>query len=170
MIEITVKKSGLSGEVYKRTASRGVIPRDGKLLMIHTGRGDYKFPGGGVEPGETLETALRREVLEETGREILGAPEYVGVSHEHRRGMVADILEMDSHYFLCRVGGYEAPLRLDGYEAEQHFAPVWISPKDAIAANRALDMEANPWLEREVLVLEALIDNGLIHPGMSSDG
>lgn len=43
MIEITVKKSGLSGEVYKRTASRGVIPRDGKLLMIHTDRGDYKF-------------------------------------------------------------------------------------------------------------------------------
>ena len=153
------------------------IERDGKYLMLHrtvkkndVNKDKWIGVGGHFEEGESPEECVLREVLEETGREILGAPEYVGVSHEHRRGMVADILEMDSHYFLCRVGGYEAPLRLDGYEAEQHFAPVWISPKDAIAANRALDMEANPWLEREVLVLEALIDNGLIHPGMSSDG
>ena len=153
------------------------LERDGAYLMLHrtvkkndVNKDKWIGVGGHFEEGESPEECVLREVLEETGREILGAPEYVGVSHEHRRGMVADILEMDSHYFLCRVGGYEAPLRLDGYEAEQHFAPVWISPKDAIAANRALDMEANPWLEREVLVLEALIDNGLIHPGMSSDG
>ena len=162
MIEITIEKSGLSGEVYKRTAARGVVLRDGKILMIHTDRGDYKFPGGGVEPGESLEAALRRELLEETGRELLGAPEHVGVAHERRRGMVVDILEMDSHYFLCRVGENEAPLNLDDYEAEEHFAPVWGDPQKALEANRALDMEANPWLQREVLVLEALIENGLV--------
>lgn len=154
MIEITLEKPGLSGSVYKRTAARGVILREGKLLMIHTDRGDYKFPGGGVEPGESLEAALRRE--------LLGEPEYVAVAHERRSGMTADILEMDSHYFLCRVCEEEAPLRLDDYEAEQHFAPVWISPKEAAAANRALDMEANPWLEREVLVLEALMSAGVV--------
>ena len=54
MIEITLEKPGLSGSVYKRTAARGVILREGKLLMIHTDRGDYKFPGGGVEPGRAL--------------------------------------------------------------------------------------------------------------------
>ncbi|ANU53729.1 NUDIX domain-containing protein [Acutalibacter muris] len=162
MIEITLEKPDLSGSVYKRTAARGVILREGKLLMIHTDRGDYKFPGGGVEPGESLEAALRRELLEETGRELLGEPERVAVAHERRRGMTADILEMDSHYFLCRVCEEEAPLRLDDYEAEQHFAPVWISPKEAAAANRALDMEANPWLEREVLVLEALMSAGVV--------
>ncbi len=86
MIEIAIEKSGLSGSVYKRTAARGVILREGKLLMIHTDRGDYKFPGGGVEPGESLEAALRRELLEETGRELLGEPEYVAVAHERRGG------------------------------------------------------------------------------------
>lgn len=162
MIEITINKPGLSGSVHRRTAARGVIPRGGKLLMIHTDRGDYKFPGGGVEPGESIEAALRRELLEETGRKLLGAPEYVAVAHERRRGMVVDILLMDSHYFLCQVGEDEAPLKLDDYEAEERFTPVWIAPKEALDANRALDPEANPWLQREVLVLEALIENGLI--------
>ena len=162
MIEITVKKSGLHGDVYKRTAARGVIFREGKILMVHTAREDYKFPGGGVEPGESLESALRRELLEETGRELLGEPEYVAVVHERRRGIVADILEMDSHYFLCQVSGSERPLHLDGYEEEQHFEPVWVDPDEAISANRALDIEANPWLEREILVLEAIKENGLV--------
>lgn len=162
MIEITIKKPGLSGSVHRRTAARGVIPRDGRLLMIHTDRGDYKFPGGGVEPGESLEAALGRELLEETGRELVGTPEYVGVAHERRRGMVVDILLMDSHYFLCQVSEDEAPLHLDDYEAEEHFAPIWIAPKEALDANRALDLEANPWLQREVMVLEALMEAGLI--------
>ena len=41
--------------------------RSGKvLLMRHPVRG-WEFPGGQVEPGEDLITALRREVKEETG-------------------------------------------------------------------------------------------------------
>lgn len=164
MIEITLEKSGLpeNGSVYKRAAARGVILQDGRLLMIHTDRGDYKFPGGGVESGESLETALRREILEETGRGLLGEPEYVAVAHERRQGRTADILEMDSHYFLCRVGEESVPLDLDDYEAEEHFEPVWISPEEALGANRALDLEANPWLQREIMVLEALIGAGLM--------
>jgi len=45
--------------------------RDGKVLLVKRGRspskGFYAFPGGRVEPGETLEDAARRELLEETG-------------------------------------------------------------------------------------------------------
>ena len=40
---------------------------EGRVLMIRSPRGDWEFPGGQVEEGEDLITALQREVLEETG-------------------------------------------------------------------------------------------------------
>jgi ADP-ribose pyrophosphatase YjhB (NUDIX family) len=48
-----------------------VLIHDGKVLLIRRGkeplRGRWVVPGGTVEVGETLEVALVREVLEETG-------------------------------------------------------------------------------------------------------
>ena len=48
--------------------------RDGEVLLVKRGRaplvGYWSFPGGGVEIGERLEEAARREVREETGMEI----------------------------------------------------------------------------------------------------
>jgi ADP-ribose pyrophosphatase YjhB (NUDIX family) len=48
-----------------------VVWRDGKVLLARRKNapqaGCWGFPGGGVEPGETLEKAAQREVMEETG-------------------------------------------------------------------------------------------------------
>jgi len=51
-----------------------VIFRNGKILLVRRarspGKGFYSLPGGRVEFGESLHTALHREVDEETGLRI----------------------------------------------------------------------------------------------------
>ena len=55
-------------------AVSAVIFRDGKVLLVRRarspGKGFYSLPGGRVEHGESLHTALAREVDEETGLRI----------------------------------------------------------------------------------------------------
>ncbi|WP_031335556.1 NUDIX hydrolase [Rhodopseudomonas sp. B29] len=50
------------------------IFRDGKVLLVRRarspGKGLYSLPGGRVEYGETLETALAREIAEETALSV----------------------------------------------------------------------------------------------------
>lgn len=51
-----------------------VIRKDGMIFATQRGYGDFKdwweFPGGKVEPGESLEEALKREIREELSAEI----------------------------------------------------------------------------------------------------
>ena len=54
-----------------RPSVYAVVIDDGKVLLITSRAIDkYYFPGGGIELGETIETALKREVEEETGLKI----------------------------------------------------------------------------------------------------
>lgn len=52
-----------------------VVVRDGALLMVQRAKepyaGRWSVPGGMLEPGEYLVDAVRREVLEETGIEVV---------------------------------------------------------------------------------------------------
>ena len=51
-----------------------VIRHEGRIFATQRGYGEWKdwweFPGGKIEPGESAEEALRREIREELGCEI----------------------------------------------------------------------------------------------------
>tara|TARA_Y100000592_G_scaffold3055_1_gene4471 strand:- start:784 stop:3561 length:2778 start_codon:yes stop_codon:yes gene_type:complete len=61
-----------------RTTIFGVDP-EGNLLHGFGGQGFYKFPGGGVDPGESLSEAAKRELLEEAGYDVESIEELPGL-------------------------------------------------------------------------------------------
>ena len=60
------------GTTVVRPSVRGIIRKQGTVAMVHSLKYDYyKFPGGGIEPGESREETLIRETREEAGLTVL---------------------------------------------------------------------------------------------------
>ncbi len=78
-----------------------VIIADNKVFATQRGYGDYKdyweFPGGKIEPGETAQQALVREIQEELAT-VVDVGEFIGTSEcEYPKANV--IL----HFYACSV-------------------------------------------------------------------
>lgn len=57
-----------------------VITEDNRILLIkHTYRPGWHFPGGGVEKNETIKSALERELQEEANVELTAPAELFGI-------------------------------------------------------------------------------------------
>ena len=149
--------------IKERKAIRGVIKIGNKLLMVKNNKGDYKFPGGGMEKGETILQTLHREVLEETGFNVIEVGEKLGEVIQRKLDTIEDskIFLMKSVYIECSVNiNDKHSQNLDNYEKEQEFTPVLIDINEVITKQEEIlksqTKDSNDWVERETTVLKLL--------------
>lgn len=74
---------------YSRGLTLGVrglvFDAQGRVFLIkHSYVTGWHLPGGGVEPGESLSTALERELREEGNIELIGSPTLFGIYWNRR--------------------------------------------------------------------------------------
>lgn len=143
----------ISCKINRRYAVRGVIHYGNKLLMVQTNQGDYKFPGGGKEEGETEQEALLREIAEETGFiDVNIGPELgrvfeqnidtesplpkVAISDDRRTEITVEYFQMESHYYECwLMSEKRAPGVQDDYEEKLGFHGTFVTVEEAYRKN-----------------------------------
>ena len=157
------KIKNLKSTIY-REAVRAIIFNNDHILLVQSNRGDYKFPGGGLEDNETHYSGLLREVQEETGYINCMVNDKVGIVIERKVDEFDHnaLFQMTSHYYLCKLTNEEKiSQKLDDYESRLDFTAKWVSLDDAIKQNENLIKESrkNSWLERETFVLKKLKNN-----------
>lgn len=119
---VSVEKLSFRPSVY------AVIIENNKVLLSRQWDG-YDFPGGGVEIGETIEEAIKRETWEETGVKIsLGPIIYCSdafFKFSFGRNKYKQSILM---YYLCRkTGGSLSTKNLLEYERKYTGKPEWIA-------------------------------------------
>ena len=153
-----------TGSLFIRPSVRGIIIGNGKIAMVHSKKYDYyKFPGGGIEGGESQFETLIREVKEEAGLTV--RPESIrefGMVHRKQKGQLGDTLVQDNYYYLCEVEEEVQKQILDDYEQEECFTLEFVEPETAIETNRERNHGPKDltMIERESRVLEVLLEEG----------
>lgn len=99
---------------------------DGHVLLIRRGDGGgWAIPGGMVDPGEDDVTAMRRELMEETGVDV-GFPVLIG-----GRLDVDDPRNDPPHCWITtQVGVFAVPSRPHAVAADDAVDACWVSLSD----------------------------------------
>ena len=132
------------GKTVRVTAA--VICRENKIFATQRGYGDYKdwweFPGGKIEPGESPEQALKREILEELAAEISVGRKIMTVEYDY------PTFHLSMDCFVCTLIRGEPELL-------EHEAAKWLSLDE---------LDCVKWLpaDREVVDLLRLSDRVFI--------
>jgi len=160
----------------ERLATRAVARRDGDLLLLRGTAGDLRFPGGGVDRGEDVPAALRRELLEECGARLVGVgAHWLTVVDERPAREPGCVFAHVSQFWDVEVDDALGAVDHDAREQALGLVAGWVPVDEALATNRRLrdvrraegyrwrpDTAADPdplaWIERETLALELLAE------------
>jgi 8-oxo-dGTP pyrophosphatase MutT (NUDIX family) len=103
-----------------------LVDADGRALLMrrtgHDHRGQWAFPGGGIEAGETAEAAARRELFEETGFQYDG--ELMPLTRRKKDGV-------DFTTFAARVDTFTPTMN------NEHDMFKWFSPEEALSPQQS---------------------------------
>ncbi len=102
----------------KRIEVVGAVIRKGNLVLVtQRGQGEFKdgweFPGGKIEPGETPEEAVRREIEEELGASIAVENFLTSVEWDY------PAFRVSMRLYLCRLEDPHLELR-------EHESARWV--------------------------------------------
>lgn len=113
-----------------RYGARGIIIReDGKIAIFNkSNKNEYKLPGGGVDKGEDIKDAFKREVLEETGCEIEIIDE-LGTIEEHKS---LDNFKQISYLFVGKVLKDNNKLELTQKEKDEGAKLIWVDKEEGL--------------------------------------
>ena len=129
----------MSGAAKVVEVVAAVIWKDGRYLGVKRPEGKamagaYEFPGGKIEPGETPEQALDRELCEELGIRPVTIAFFREKAHSYQH------LSVRLHFFHVRAYDGE-PLPLEGQDME------WLTPEEG---------RTRPFLEADRDIVDAL--------------
>jgi len=118
-----------------KRVTAGVIEREGKVLLARRSQsgsaaGKWEFPGGSIEPGETPEQCLARELREE-----LGIESRVG---EFIASSCVSLGKSSLELLAYRVLSFSGDLRTAVHDEVRWVAPGDLSSFDLAEADRLL--------------------------------
>ena len=117
---------------YVNVRVGAIIRKDGRFLMVGNDREDYYYSvGGRVQFGESMEQAVRREVLEETG--VALEIDRLGFVHEDffyadvpsKRGK--PVYELAFYYYMKTPADFEPVCRSLTEDGVTEYL-TWVSP------------------------------------------
>jgi ADP-ribose pyrophosphatase YjhB (NUDIX family) len=111
---------------------RGVVLRNDEVMLVRHGyTPGWHLPGGGVEPGETFEEALAKELIEESNVRVTGAPRLHAL-FQNRNASSRDHVAV----YVVREFEYGGPLAPTFEIQEAKFCPLSALPEDTTKSTR----------------------------------
>ncbi|MDD3048694.1 MAG: NUDIX domain-containing protein [Bacilli bacterium] len=113
-----------------RYGARGIIiNNEGKIAVFYkANRNQYKLPGGGIDEGEKIDVAFKREALEETGCEIEILKE-LGTIEEHKS---LDNFKQISYLFVAKVTKDNNTSNFTEEEKDSGAKLLWVNENEAL--------------------------------------